>query len=98
MVSFLIFIISLITLLKSADWFVDSADSIARHLKLPSVIIGATIVAFGTSAPELFVSGFAANSNQPDVIFGNIFGSNIANTCLIFGLAIAICVCRSSNF
>ena len=98
MISFFIFIFALIVLLKSADWFVDSADAIARHLKLPASIIGATIVAFGTSAPELFVSGFAATLNQPEVILGNVFGSNVANTCLIFGLAIALHHCHSSRF
>ena len=68
MVFFLIFLFALVILLKAADWFVDASDAIARHLRLPASIIGATIVAFGTSAPELFVSGFAAKLNQPDVI------------------------------
>ena len=83
-----LFILSFIVLWKSADYFVDSSHSLALHFKLPPILIGATVVAFGTSAPELFVTIFAAYSNQSNVVYGNILGSNIANTFLIFGLCL----------
>lgn len=90
MVDILIFLASLLIVLKSADYFVDSSQALAVYSRLPPVLIGATIVAFGTSAPELFVAGYAAYLHQPDVVYGNIFGSNMANTGLIFGLAMAL--------
>ncbi len=90
MVFWFLFVSSLLILWKSADGFVDASESLAIHLKLPSVIIGATVVAFGTSAPELFVTMFAAADNQVDVVYGSIFGSNMANIFFIFGLALLI--------
>jgi cation:H+ antiporter len=90
MIHILWFILSFIGLCKAADYFVDSAHALALHLRFPPVLIGATIVAFGTSAPELFVTGFGAYLRQPDVIYGNILGSNIANILLILGVAMAM--------
>ena len=90
MLHFILFVFSFIVLWKSADYFVDASHTLALHLKLPPILIGATIVAFGTSAPELFVTGFASYFNQPDVVYGNIFGSNIANLLLIFGLSMVL--------
>ena len=86
MIHFLMFFCVFFLLWKSADYFVDSSHSLALHFNLPPILIGATIVAFGTSAPELFVTGFAAFLNQPDVVYGNVFGSNLANLFLILGL------------
>ena len=90
MIHVLIFLAAFFLLWKSADYFVDSSHSLALHFNLPPILIGATIVAFGTSAPELFVTGFAASLNQPDVVYGNVFGSNLANLFLILGLSMSI--------
>jgi len=90
MIHVLMFFISFFLLWKSADYFVDSSHALALHFKLPPILIGATIVAFGTSAPELFVTGFAAFLDQPDVVYGNVFGSNLANLFLILGLSMSI--------
>ena len=90
MIHMLMFLVAFFLLWKSADYFVDSSHSLALHFKLPPILIGATIVAFGTSAPELFVTGFAASLNQPDVVYGNVFGSNLANLFLILGLSMSI--------
>ena len=90
MLDLILFVFSLIVLWKSSDVFVDSSHSLALHLKLPPILIGATVVAFGTSAPELFVTIFAAINDQPDVVYGNVFGSNIANVFLIFSLSLIL--------
>jgi cation:H+ antiporter len=90
MLDLFLFAIALIILWKSSDAFVDSSQSLALHLKLPPILIGATVVAFGTSAPELFVAIFAGLNHQSDVIYGNIFGSNIANVFLIFAISLIL--------
>ncbi|MCC7570785.1 calcium/sodium antiporter [Candidatus Micrarchaeota archaeon] len=78
---------SLILLIKGADFLIDGATYIAEHFGIPPLIIGLTIVAFGTSLPELSVNVFSALSSQGGISFGNIFGSNIANILLILGVA-----------
>lgn len=83
----LLFLLSFIVLWKASDFFVDSTHAMAIHLKMPPMLIGATVVAFGTSAPELFVTVFASLNHHNDVVYGNIFGSNIANVLLILGLS-----------
>lgn len=77
-------------LIKSADWLVDGASSIARSLKVSELVIGLTIVAFGTSLPELFVNIFASYAGNPDLAIGNVVGSNIANILLILGTSAMI--------
>jgi len=69
---------------------VDGASSLALIFKIPTMIIGLTIVAFGTSAPELAISFSAHMSNNIDIMFGNVIGSNIVNILVILGLAILI--------
>lgn len=78
---------SFILIWKCADYFVDSSHSIALRMNISPMVIGATVVAFGTSAPELFVNVFAAIDHEPNIIYGNILGSNLANTLLILGSA-----------
>lgn len=90
MLDLFLFVFSLIVLWKSSDVFVDSSHSLALHLKLPPILIGATVVAFGTSAPELFVAIFAGLNHQSDVVYGNVFGSNIANVFLIFAISLIL--------
>ncbi len=85
--SILLFVASLFLLLKSADWLVDGSSEIARYFGIPQVIIGLTVVAFGTSLPELTVSIIANLSGSPGLSIGNIVGSNISNICLVLGIA-----------
>ena len=77
-------------LVKGADWFVDGASGIAATLHIPQLVIGLTIVAMGTSAPEAAVSFSAALKGSADITIGNIVGSNILNILIILGLASAI--------
>ena len=74
-------------LVKGADWFVDGSSSIAARLGIPQLVIGLTIVAMGTSAPEAAVSVTAAIRGSADITIGNILGSNIMNILIILGLA-----------
>ncbi|MEG0580410.1 MAG: calcium/sodium antiporter, partial [Niameybacter sp.] len=76
---------------KGADYFVDGASSIAKTLKVPTLIIGLTIVAFGTSAPELAVSVTSAIQGQNAIAVGNVVGSNIFNLLMVVGIAAMIC-------
>ncbi len=79
-------------LVKGADWFVDSAAGIAQKLKVPELVIGLTLVAFGTSAPELAVSLTSAlKGGQVGISIGNVVGSNIMNIVLILGLTALFC-------
>ena len=79
-----------VLLIKGADWFVDGASSTASNFKVPKTLIGLTIIAFGTSAPELAISLKALSSGQTDMVLGNVIGSNILNVLLILGLAAVI--------
>lgn len=72
-------------LIKGADLFVDGTSSIAKLLKVPSIIIGLTIVAMGTSAPEMAVSVGAAIKGQNDIVISNVLGSNIFNLLVVAG-------------
>lgn len=74
-------------LVWSAERFIDGAVGLARHLNVPPLVIGMVIVGFGTSAPELVVSGYAAWSGTVELALGNAFGSNISNIGLILGLS-----------
>lgn len=80
-----------VLLVKGADWFVDGAASIAAKLGIPQLVIGLTIVALGTSAPEAAVSLTAAFHGNADITIGNVVGSNIMNILIILGLAAVIC-------
>lgn len=83
-------IIGLILLVKSADVFVESAATGARHFGVSALVIGMVIVGFGTSAPEIFISVISALENNPGIAVGNAYGSNIANIALILGLTATI--------
>lgn len=84
-------ILGFLLLVKGADLFVDGASSIAKRLRIPSLIIGLTIVAFGTSAPELAVSVTAALKGSNDIALGNVVGSNIFNLLVVIGVSAMIC-------
>ncbi len=83
----LLLIIGLALLFMSGNWLVDGAVSLARALNLSSVVIGAVVLGFGTSAPELVVSTIAAWRGNPALGVGNIVGSNVANLTLVLGSA-----------
>ena len=83
--------VGFVALVKGADWFVDGAAGIAEKLRVPQLIIGLTIVSFGTSAPELATSIISASQGSADIAVGNVIGSNITNILLILGLASVIC-------
>ena len=84
---YLVLILGLVLLVKGADLFVTGASSIARRFHIPSLIIGLTIVAFGTSAPELAVSVTSAFNGQSDIAVGNVVGSNMFNLLVVVGIA-----------
>ena len=77
-------------LIKGADLLVEGSSSLASKLKIPQIVIGLTIVAFGTSTPELIVNVFSALEGTNDVGFGNVVGSNIINIFFILGIAALI--------
>lgn len=81
----LLLVVGFVGLIKGADMFVDGSSSIARQFKVPGVIIGLTIVAMGTSAPELAVSTSAAISGSNEIALSNVLGSNIFNLLVVLG-------------
>ena len=83
---YILFIAGLFLLVFSGKYLVQSGVSIARTFNIPTIIIGITIIAFGTSAPELIVSVKAALSGNPEIAFGNVIGSNISNIGLVLAL------------
>ena len=86
----ILLILGFILLIKGADMFVDGSSSVASHLKLSKMLIGLTIVAFGTSAPEFAVSIKSLISGNGDMVLGNVIGSNILNILLILGISALI--------
>lgn len=96
---FVLLAIGFVMLGKGADWFVEGAAGIAMRFGIPQLVIGLTIVAMGTSAPEAAVSIAAAVKGNADITIGNIIGSNILNILVILGLAasiVPIAVARST--
>ena len=99
--SLLLLAVGFVMLVKGADWFVDGASGIAARLGIPQLVIGLTIVAMGTSAPEAAVSITAALKDSADITIGNVVGSNILNVLVILGLAASlttISVAKSTIF
>ena len=89
-ISLILLIVGFGLLIKGADIFVDGASSTAQNLKVSKILIGLTIVAFGTSAPEFAVSMQALATHNTDMVLGNVIGSCILNTLLILGIAAII--------
>ena len=85
-----LFIAGMVLLIKGADWLVDGASDIARTLGISDLVIGLTVVSFGTSTPELLVNIIASLQGNADIAIGNILGSNIANILLILGISATI--------
>ncbi len=80
-------VLGFVVLIKGADWLVSGASSLAKKHNVSDLAIGLTVVAFGTSAPELVVSIFASLQNHQEIVFGNIIGSNNFNLFVILGVA-----------
>ena len=95
--SIILLLVGFVLLIKGADFFVDGASSTASNFKVPKILIGLTIIAFGTSAPELAVSIQALANGSTDMVLGNVIGSNILNILLILGLAAIIKPIRIKN-
>ena len=87
MVTYVLFAAGFLLLVKGADWLVDGASAIGRKARIPEMVIGLTIVSFGTSLPELLVTTMASLEGKAELGVGNVLGSNIANILIILGLA-----------
>ncbi len=85
-ISILLVVLGFVLLIKGADWMVNGATALAKKKKISDLAIGLTIVAFGTSAPELVVNSIASYQDQSDIVFGNIIGSNNFNLFFILGI------------
>ena len=83
-------VLGFVMLVKGADWFVDGTSKVARKLGIPQLVVGLTIVAMGTSAPEAAVSVTAALKGTADIAIGNVVGSNILNILIILGITAVI--------
>ncbi len=82
----LLLVFGFVMLIKGATWLVDGASALAKRYNVSNLTIGLTVVAFGTSAPELAVNAFASVFNHQDIVFGNVIGSNNFNLFLILGI------------
>ena len=89
-VEYLLLIVGFVLLIKGADFFVDGSSDVARLFKIPSVVIGLTIVAAGTSAPEAAVSITAGLAGSNDIALNNVIGSNVFNLLVVVGVCAAI--------
>jgi cation:H+ antiporter len=89
-----IFLLGCLLLYAGAEWLVRGAAAVAETLGIPKAVIGLTLVAFGTSAPELFVNLIAASRGHTDFALSNVSGSNLANMCVGFGICGLIAVLR----
>jgi len=87
LIPFILLALGLLAVIKGADFLIDGASSLAKRLNVSEIVIGLTIVAFGTSAPELVVNVFSSISGKNELVLGNIIGSNVFNTLFILGIA-----------
>lgn len=87
MISIILFFVGFLLLIKGADFLVEGASSIAKKFKIAPIVIGLTVVSFGTSAPEFFINIISSYSGNTEIAVGNILGSNIANVLLILGVS-----------
>ncbi len=98
--NYVLLIIGFVLLTISADWLINGASGLAKRLNISDLVIGLTIVAFGTSAPELVVNIVAATEGSSDIALTNILGSNIINTLIILGISATIfpVACKQSTY
>jgi len=87
MISIFLFIVGFLFLIKGADFLVEGASSIAKKFKIAPIVIGLTVVSFGTSAPEFFINIISSYTGNTDIAVSNIIGSNIANVLFILGIS-----------
>jgi cation:H+ antiporter len=90
MLTFFLLALGFVAVIKGADWLVDGSSSVASRIGVSGLVIGLTVVAFGTSMPELVVNLLASVEGNTDIAIGNVIGSNIANILLILGVAALI--------
>jgi len=90
MIEYIIFFVGIFLLIKGSDYLIEGSSLLAKKLKINSLIVSLTIVAFGTSTPELIINVFSALKGSTDIALGNIIGSNIANILLILGIVAII--------
>lgn len=90
MINVLLLLVGFVALIVGADKLVDGASNLAQRLGIPNIVIGLTIVAFGTSAPELVVNAFAAAEGSTEMVLGNVIGSNLFNVLGILGVCAVI--------
>ncbi len=86
----LLFVVGFVLLIKGGDWFVDGASGLAHRLRIPEILIGATVVSIGTTLPEVMVSATSAVSGHGEIAYGNAIGSVICNTALIAAITVAV--------
>ncbi len=98
--NYLLLVVGFALLTIAANWLINGASGLAKRLNISDLVIGLTIVAFGTSAPELVVNIVAATEGSSDIALTNILGSNIINTLIILGVSAAIypVACKKSTF
>lgn len=90
MLTYFLFLLGFVLLIKGADYLVNGASAIARRFNISDLVVGLTVVAFGTSTPELFVNILASAKGNAEIAIGNVLGSNIANVFLILGISAII--------
>lgn len=86
----ILFIAGLILLIKGGDWFVDGSVGLSKRLRVPELLIGATVVSIGTTLPEVMVSAMSAVKGHSEIAYGNAIGSIICNTALIAAITVAV--------
>lgn len=91
MLTYFLFFVGFVLLIKGADVLVTGATSIAKRYNISDMVVGLTIVSFGTSLPELIINILSSIQGQSELAIGNVFGSNVANLLLILGIAAIIC-------
>jgi cation:H+ antiporter len=87
LLSILLLVVGFVVLILGADKLVEAASALAANFGIPNIVIGLTVVAFGTSAPELVVNVFASVNGSPEMVMGNVLGSNIFNVLAILGIS-----------
>ncbi len=86
LLAFFLLLLGFAALIYGANWLVDGATALAKKFGVPEIIIGLTVISFGTSAPELVVNALAAGEGHADIVYGNVIGSNICNLFLVLGV------------